>query len=205
MEVLFATNNPAKIKIYANKLKENGVNVKSLLDLNIDSEIEENGENSIENAIIKAKGYYKFGKIPTIGMDNSLFIEGIADFEQPGTHVRRINGKRLTDKEMIEYYTGLVKKYKKNLKAKWVYGMAIYDGKNIKTFSWSKGDFYFVENPSPILNEGYPLDSISILPENGKYFVDLTREEKEEYKSKGSKDSQVIKFILESLHKKMDK
>lgn len=204
MEVLFATNNPAKIKIYANKLKENGVNVKSLLDLNINSEIEENGENSIENAIIKAKGYYEFAKIPTIGMDNSLFIEGIADFEQPGTHVRRINGKRLTDTEMIEYYTGLVKKYKKNLKAKWVYGMAIYNGEKIQTFSWSTGDFYFVENPSPILNEGYPLDSISILPENGKYFVDLTREEKDKYKNKGSKDSEVIKFILKSLNKKMD-
>ena len=43
-------------------------------------------------------------------MDNSLFIEGIADSEQPGTHVRRINGKRLTDKEMIEYYTRASKK-----------------------------------------------------------------------------------------------
>ena len=111
-----------------------------------------------------------------------------------------INGKRLTDKEMIEYYTGLVKKYKKNLKAKWVYGMAIYDGKNTQTFSWSKGDFYFVEKPSQIINEGYPLDSISILPENGKYFVDLTREEKDNYKSKDSKDNEVVKFILESLN-----
>ena len=56
--------------------------------------------------------------------------------------------------------------------------MAVYDGKTTQTFSWSKGDFYFVEKPSHILNEGYPLDSISILPENGKYFVDLTREER---------------------------
>ncbi len=200
MEALFATNNPAKIKIYSNKLKEKGINLKSLVDLNINIDIEENGKDSIENAIIKAKGYYEFAKIPTIGMDNSLFIEGIADSEQPGTHVRRINGKRLTDKEMIEYYTGLVKKYKKNLKAKWVYGMAIYDGKNIQTFSWSKGDFYFVEKPSQIINEGYPLDSISILPENGKYFVDLTREEKDNYKSKDSKDNEVVKFILESLN-----
>lgn len=78
--------------------------------------------------------------------------------------------------------------------------MAVYDGKTTQTFSWSKGDFYFVEKPSHILNEGYPLDSISILPENGKYFVDLTREEKDNYKSKDSKDGEVIKFILESLN-----
>ena len=92
------------------ELKEKGINLKSLVDLNINIEIEENGKDSIENAIIKAKGYYEFAKIPTIGMDNSLFIEGIADSEQPGTHVRRINGKRLTDKEMIEYYTRASKK-----------------------------------------------------------------------------------------------
>ena len=110
LESLQIHNNPAKIKTYSNKLKEKGINLKSLVDLNINIEIEENGKDSIENAIIKAKGYYEFAKIPTIGMDNSLFIEGIADSEQPGTHVRRINGKRLTDKEMIEYYTRASKK-----------------------------------------------------------------------------------------------
>ena len=108
--------------------------------------------------------------------------------------------KEMTDEEMIEYYTGLVKKYGKNLKAKWVYGMAIYDGKDVQTFTWSKGDFYFVGKPSPILNEGYPLDSISVLPDTGKYFVDLTRKEKDEYKNKNAKDDDVIKFILSSLN-----
>lgn len=57
MEVLFATNNPAKVKIYANRLEENGINLKTLADLNIADSVEENGKNSIENAIIKAKGY----------------------------------------------------------------------------------------------------------------------------------------------------
>lgn len=42
-------------------------------------------------------------------MDNSLFIEDIDEVYQPGTHVRRVHGKRLSDEEMIEYYTGLVK------------------------------------------------------------------------------------------------
>ena len=38
MEALFATNNPAKIKTYSNKLKEKGINLKSLVDLNINIE-----------------------------------------------------------------------------------------------------------------------------------------------------------------------
>ena len=32
MEVLFATNNPAKVKIYANKLEENGKTLAELSD-----------------------------------------------------------------------------------------------------------------------------------------------------------------------------
>lgn len=35
-------------------------------------------------------------------MYNCLFVEELSEEEQPGTHVRRINGKELTDKEMIE-------------------------------------------------------------------------------------------------------
>ena len=132
-------------------------------------------------------------------MDNCLYIEGINEEDQPGTHVRRVHGKRLSDKEMIDYYTGLVKKYGRNLKAKWVYGMAICNGSETKTYTWSKGEFYFVDKPSPIFNEGYPLDSISVMAEDGKYFVDLSREEKDAYNNKSSKDDDVVKFILNSL------
>ena len=64
-------------------------------------------------------------------MDNSLFIEDINEDEQPGTHVRRVGGKTLTDDEMIEHYTSLVKKYGDKLVAKWVYGMVIYTEKGI--------------------------------------------------------------------------
>ena len=30
-------------------------------------------------------------------MDNNLYIEGLPEEKQPGTHVRRINGKELND------------------------------------------------------------------------------------------------------------
>ena len=92
-EVLFATTNPAKIKSYEGKLKEKGIKLKTIKDLDINIEIEENGKNAIENACIKAKTYYDITKIPTIGMDNNLFIEELPEEKQPGTHVRRINGK----------------------------------------------------------------------------------------------------------------
>ena len=71
----------------------------TLKDLNINIKVEEIGKNAIENAYIKAKSYYEVAHIPTIGMDNCLFIEELSEEEQPGTHVRRVKGRELTEEE----------------------------------------------------------------------------------------------------------
>lgn len=131
MKLLFATTNPAKVKTYKDKLAEKGIELITIKDLDIKININENGKNALENAYIKAKTYYDKTKIPTIGMDDSLFIEGISEEEQPGTNVRRVNGKRLNDEEMIEHYTKLVKKYGNKLTAKWVYGVVVCTDKGI--------------------------------------------------------------------------
>lgn len=93
MKVLFATKNPAKIKRYAEELEKRNIEVATVKDLGIDLHVEENGKNAIENAYIKAKAYYDKTVITTIGIDNNLFIEELPDEKQPGTHVRRVNGK----------------------------------------------------------------------------------------------------------------
>lgn len=175
MKVLFATTNPAKIKKYSEELKKNNIDLITIKDLDINVEVNENGKNALENAYIKAKTYYDATGIISIGMDNSLFIEGLSEESQPGTYVRRVNGKILTDDEMIKYYTNLVKENGGKLVAKWVYGMVIYDGNEKQEFSWSKNDFYFLDTPCEKRNPGYPLDSIAFVPEHNKYLVELTR------------------------------
>ena len=198
MKVLFATTNPAKVKKYIEKLAEKNIELLTINDLGINLKVEENGKNAIENAYIKAKAYYDLAKIPTIGMDNNLFIEELPKEKQPGTFVRRVNGKELNDDEMIEYYTNLVKDYGGKLTAKWVYGMVIYNGKTAKEFSWSKSDFYLVDKPCEKRNIGYPLDSISVMSENGKYFAEMTQEDKELI-NKNFKDTEVINFIVNNV------
>ena len=197
-KVLFATTNPAKVKKYANQLKERGIEVLTIKDLEINLDVDENGKNALENAHIKAKAYYDVAKIPTIGMDNNLFIEELPEERQPGTHVRRVNGKVLTDDEMIEYYTELAKEYDGKLTAKWVYGMVIYNGKEKKEYTWSKENFYFIDKACEKRNPGYPLDSISIVPKYNKYLVELTEEEKLE-NNKLTNDKEVIEFIVNSI------
>ena len=128
-------------------------------------------------------------------MDCSLFIEGIPEGKQPGTYVRRVNGKELTDDEAIEYYINLVKEYGGKLKAKWVYGMVIYNGEKINQITWNTSEFYFIDIPSKKRNPGYPLDSISIMPDCNKYFVDLTQEEK----NQNNNEQKVFEFIINNI------
>lgn len=198
MKVLFATKNPAKIKRYVEKLERRGVEILTINDIGIDLPINENGKNAIENAYIKAKAYYDETKLTTIAVDDNLYIEGLPKEKQPGTNVRRVNGKRLTDDEMIEHYTNLVKEYGGKLTAKWVFGMVIYNGETSKKCTWNKEHFYLVDRPCLKRTTGYPLDSISILPETNKYFVELTEEEKNDIK-KEVKNDKIIDFIMNNI------
>ena len=121
--------------------------------------------------------------MPTIGMDDTLYLEGVPDELQPGLFVRRVNGKALNDEEMIEYYTSLVKKYgvDNKLNCKWVYGLAVIDKSGCESaYTWYKDDFYMTDISSDIINPGYPLNTISKYKKIDKYFTDkLSEEEKE--------------------------
>jgi len=196
-KLLFATNNESKINIFREKLSKHGIKLLSLKDVNITLELEEDGTSAIENALKKAReGYLKTG-LPTIGMDDTLYLENIPESKQPGLFVRRVNGKTLTDEEMIKYYTNLVKEYGKKgkINSKWIYGFAIINENGIeKTYSWEKSDFFLVESASKVRNLGYPLNSISIDKKSQKYFSEMKQEEKTV-----TTYDRVIQFIKENI------
>lgn len=200
MKILFATKNPAKIKYYAEELKRRKFDILTLSDLeeDINMEIEENGKNGVENAKIKARAYHEITGIKTICIDDNLFINGLNEEKQPGTNVRRVNGKRLTDEEMIDYYSNLVHELGGKVNAKWVKGVAIYDGKEMKSYEYSRNEFYFIDTPSNKVREGYPLDSISIIPGYEKYLSEFTEQELYEYKNK-DKNNDVFEFIINNI------
>lgn len=131
-------------------------------------------------------------------MDDNLYLEGIPKEKQPGMYVRRVNGKRLTDEEMIEYYSKLAHDYGKNgkLTCRWVYGIAVINKGVESTYTWSKDDFYIVEKPSDKINPGYPLNTISKNKKLNKYFTDITEEDKKKLEED---ESNVIEFLCKNL------
>ena len=197
-QVLFATGNPTKAKRFSKGLQEKGIEVITLKDIDTEVEVEENGKDAIENALIKARAYSKVVDIPVFAMDDNLYMENVPEDKQPGMFVRRINGKRLTDEESLEYYINLVKEYGTDGKitCRWVYGMAVINNGKESTYTWSKEDFYMVDTKTDKINPGYPLNSISINKKLNKYFTDITEEDKLLI---NEDESNVVEFIANSL------
>lgn len=198
-KILFATGNETKAKRFSKGLKEKGIEVITIKDIGIDIDVEENGENAIENALIKARAYSKVVDIPVFAMDDNLYLENVPEDKQPGMFVRRVNGKRLNDDEMIEHYINLVKLYGDDgkLTCRWVYGMAVINNEKETTYTWSKEDFYMVDKPSDKMNPGYPLNSISVNKKLNKYFTDITEEDK---LLVSEDESDVVDFIASSVN-----
>lgn len=197
-KILFATGNESKGKRFSNGLMNHNIEVVTLKDMENVVDVVENGSTAIENAIIKAKAYYDRYKVPTMAMDDTLYLSNVPDDKQPGLFVRRVNGKRLSDEEMLDYYINLVKDYGTNGKitARWKYGLAVINDGKISTYEWSKEDFYLTSKKSDKIHNGYPLDSISINKTLNKYFTDITIEEKELIKQN---EDHVIDFIVKSF------
>lgn len=198
MKYLLATTNKAKIRYYGTKLKEKGLDIVTLNDLNIEIDVDETGKNPIENAVIKATEYNRLSNIPTIALDEGLFLDGVPDEIQPGTHVRRVNGRRLDDNEMIDYYTSLVNQYGVNgkLRGYFLKGVAIVNGNDIFTFEY-KANREFTNKKSEIIDEGYPLASIQIIESVGKFKSELTEEEEKNTMDVEQKD--IFDFILNTI------
>lgn len=197
-EILFATGNKSKAKRFTKGLLANDIKVLTLEDVNINIEVEENGTTAIENALIKARSYAKETNLPVFAMDDTLYLENVPEDKQPGMYVRRVNGKRLTDEEMIEYYSNLAKEYGTNglITGRWIYGMALISNGHEYTYTWSKENFYITSTPSKIINPGYPLNTISINIKLNKYFTEITEEDKLLIQED---ESHVVDFLVNSI------
>lgn len=198
-QIIFATSNQSKSKRFSKGLKELGIEVLSLKDIDVKLDIEEDGSTAIENALLKARECYKKTKKPSMGMDDTLYMEGVPEDRQPGLFVRRVNGKSLTDEEALEYYTNLVKEYGVDgrINCKWVYGLAVINEKGEEaTYTWSKDNFYMVSSRSDKINPGYPLNSISKYKRLDKYFTDVTDDD---IKILNDNEDDVVDFIASHI------
>lgn len=178
MKILYGTTNKAKLQAMRIALESFNIELIGLADIENElPNINENGETPLENAEIKARAYYEAFQIPVFSCDSGLYFDELEEEEQPGLHVRRINGKELTDDEMIDYYASLAGRHGSRITGR--YRNAIYfildDEHHYSSMdiSIATEPFILVTKPHPKRVEGFPLDSLSVDIESGKYYYDL--------------------------------
>lgn len=140
-------------------------------------EIDESGNDPLENAAIKADAYFELLREPVFSCDSGLYIEGLDDARQPGVHVRTIGGKRLTDDEMIAYYAAIATEFGGACRAAYRNAICLrYD--ETHTYRHMGDDlnsepFLLTDRLHPKRVEGFPLDGLSVDIVTGRYYYDL--------------------------------
>lgn len=181
MKLLYGTGNQAKLSAMRSRLKQLDIELIGLDDLRAEGktipQVVEDGKSPLENARLKATAYYEAFNIPVFSCDSGLYFDSVPEAIQPGVHVRNVNGKCLTDDEMIDYYSGLVK----------IYGNPVARYRNAICFvqddthiyeamepSMESEKFILTDKPHSIVRKkGFPLDSISLDIKTNKYYYDL--------------------------------
>lgn len=102
-----ATNNAKKLKEIKRILNALGHDAKTLKELGIEIEIEENGTTFAENAVIKAKTIATICKMPTISDDSGLEVDFLNG--APGVYTARYAGENATDDENIDKLLDVLK------------------------------------------------------------------------------------------------
>ena len=188
MKLLYGTGNLAKLSAMRNRLEQLDIELIGLNDMRAEGKIVpkviEDGNTPLENARLKAMAYYEAFQIPVFSCDSGLYFDNVPDEVQPGVHVRNVNGKCLSDDEMIDYYSGLVKAYG-NLVARYRNAICfVMDNTNIYEAmepSMESEKFILTDKPhSTIRKEGFPLDSISLDIKTNKYYYDLPEDKLEQ-------------------------
>lgn len=189
-EIIFGTGNQAKIQQLQSALDGLNIKVTSIKEIGAElPEVEEDGTTVVENARKKAVAYASAIDRTVFSMDNALYFNGVDDQDQPGLLVRRINGiDAANDDEMVYRYTEFLKDHGGTMKGWWEYGLSIAwpDGTSVEEVI--KSPRQFVDRPSQTVIPGYPLESIQIDPETGRYISEMT-------------DKQRVKFWQDTIGK----
>ena len=178
MKILYGTTNKGKLQAMEKSVKPLNIELIGLNDLNCElPAINENGRTPLENAEIKARAYYEAFHMPVFSCDSGLYFDELEEDEQPGIHVRRVNGKELNDDEMIAHYASLAERHGGKITGR--YRNAIYfildENHHYSSMDMSIATEPFILGTKPHSKrvEGFPLDSLSIDIKTGKYYYDL--------------------------------
>ena len=177
ISIVYGTSNPAKLASMRKTLAPLSIKIIGLKDINLKlPDVDESGSTPLENARIKARAYYAILKRPVFACDSGLYIRGLPDHEQPGIHVRTRNGRRMSDDEMVAHYSAIARQLGGKAVARYSNAICLILSED-KIFEHFDDDisydpFYITGAPHAKRVAGFPIDSLSVNINTGKYYYD---------------------------------
>jgi XTP/dITP diphosphohydrolase len=180
--LVMGTTNQAKINQIRGCLLPIGIDVIGVADKNLLPKVEEDGKTVKENARIKAVAYSKALGHRVLSMDNALFLNGLPEAEQPGVHVRRINGiDASSDDVLLEHYQKVVRSLGNRVDGYWEFGICVADPDGQTWETVIRSPRIFTSTKSSKVVPGYPLESIQIDPKNDQYISEMSEAEQTKF------------------------
>ena len=191
MELVFATHNAHKLK-ELQEILGNSIKLKSLTDLGVFDEIEENGTIIEENASLKAK--YVFGKfgINVFADDTGLEIEALNG--EPGVISARYAGEEKNPLKNMEKVLRLMQdKENRNARFRTVISL-ILNGKECLFEGIVSGQIL----KTPIGDNGFGYDPIFMPEGYALSFAQMDSETKNNISHRGKAVEKLINFLNKS-------
>lgn len=179
--VVIGSRNQAKHSLYSRLLGAMGVEVLSLDDFSIDGRPEETGLTAKENAVLKARFYADQTGVKTFAEYEALYIDFLPAEQQPGVHVRRIEGvDEADDDALLAHWEHVVARVPEDQRTgRWHIAYCIVSSQGTVTTTVHDYSVLFFSPTSKIRVAGWPMSSLQGPVEFGKARSELSETEKQ--------------------------
>lgn len=168
MPLLIATNNTGKLREFRTLLAP--LQTLAPADLNLDIEVEENGQTFLENATLKARAFSAATGLISLADDSGLEVDGLQG--APGIHSARFGGPGLSDRDRCQLLLDHLRDADSDRRqARFCCCIVALapDGRNCQAKSTCEG----IIAAAPAGQEGFGYDPIFYLPEHQKTMAQI--------------------------------
>ncbi len=195
LKVLIATNNTGKLREYAALLDGLPIDLVTLAQAGVLTNVEETGSSMQENAIHKAVTYSSLSKLITLADDSGLEVDALGG--EPGVRSARYAGEGATDKQRVDFLLSKlagVPWEQRTARFRCVIALSTGGGE-VKLF---EGECKGIIALEPKGDQGFGYDPIFYLPELGQTMAQLPVEVKNRISHRAQAAKQA-RPVLESL------
>ena len=195
MNILVATTNPGKITEITEILAELKVSILTPKDIDLDLEVEENGQSFADNAETKARAWCEASGLAVLADDSGLCVDALDG--RPGVRSARFAGQGASDEDnyrlLLECMRG-----KKNRGAQFVCAVALaFPGGRVVL---AQGTYEGRILEEPVGESGFGYDPVFFDPASGRSFAQLTSQEKNECSHRKKALAQLKGKLLQAGH-----